>query len=79
MTLIKELDPYEMNPGRKEASILRVATSSKIQNSFILLTQYIFLFCVDLNEQTAIISLYKIKGFDFTPDTERVYCTVLTV
>jgi hypothetical protein len=46
-----------------------------IQQSYVLLTQCIYVFCVDL-KQTAIISLYSINWLVVITETECVYCEV---
>jgi hypothetical protein len=48
-----------------------------IQQFYILLTQCIYVFCVDLRINS-IISLYNINWLVFITETENVYCTVRT-
>ena len=53
-------------------------TGFNIQQFYVLPTQFIYVFCVDLRT-TAIISLYSINWLVFITETESVYCTVRTV
>jgi len=46
-----------------------------IQQFYVLPTQCIYVFCVDLRK-TAIISLYSINRLVFVTETECVYCAV---
>ena len=45
---------------------------------YVLPTQCIYVFCVDLRKKTAIISLYNINCTVFVTKTESVYCAVRT-
>jgi hypothetical protein len=47
-----------------------------IQQFYVLPTQCIYVFCVNLRR--VIISLYSINWLDFITETERVYCAVWT-
>ena len=49
-----------------------------IQQYCFLPTQCIYMFCVDLSEQTAIISLYNFNWLVFITETACVYCAVRT-
>ena len=48
-----------------------------IQQFYVLPTQCIYVFCLDLRK-TAIISLYSINWLIFITETKRVYCAVRT-
>jgi len=48
-----------------------------IQQFYVLLTQCIYVFCVDLRINS-IISLYNINWLVFITETKSVYCTVRT-
>jgi len=47
-----------------------------IQQFYVLPTHCIYVFCVWISEQTAIISLYSIYCLVFITETENVYCAV---
>ena len=49
-----------------------------IQQLYVMPTQCIYVFCVDLRKKTAIISLYSINWLIFIAETECVYCAVRT-
>jgi len=49
-----------------------------IHQFYVLPTQCIYVFCLWISEQTAIISLYSINWLVFITETESVYCAVRT-
>ena len=64
-----------MNPS---TPVITIRTARlNIQQFYVLPTQCIYVFCVDLRT-TAIISLYSINWLVFITETECVYCAVRT-
>jgi hypothetical protein len=60
-------------------TVVTICTTSLTLSNYMLCPHScIYVFCVDISEQTAIISLYNINWLVFIIETECVYCAVRT-